>query len=84
MPGQLGRGLEAVHESLREFFGDDPVLAMYGTDHTEPLPQLTDLIEESGAAAHVSTLPDYLATVDGRRSAGAGAGSCARAPGRTC
>ena len=32
------------------------------------MPQLTDLMEESGAAAQVSTLPDYLATVDGRRS----------------
>ena len=41
---------------------------MLGTDHMEPLPQLTTLLEESGAAAQVSTLPDYLATVDGRRS----------------
>ena len=68
VPGQLGRGLEAVRESHREFFGDEPVLAMLGTDHMEPLPQLTTLLEESGAAAQVSTLPDYLATVDGRRS----------------
>ena len=66
VPGQLGRGLEAVRESHREFFGDEPILAMFGTDHMEPLPQLTDLLEESGAAAQVSTLPDYLATVDGR------------------
>jgi mannosylglycerate hydrolase len=68
VPGQLGRGLEAVRESHREFFGDEPVLAMFGTDHMEPLPELTTLLEESGAAAQVSTLPDYLATVDGRRS----------------
>ena len=66
VPGQLGRGLDAVRESHREFFGDEPILAMFGTDHMEPLPQLTDLLEESGAAAQVSTLPDYLATVDGR------------------
>ena len=66
VPGQLGRGLEAVRESHREFFGDAPILAMYGTDHMEPLPQLTDLLEESAAEAQVSTLPDYLATVDGR------------------
>ena len=39
---------------------------MFGTDHMEPLPQLTTLLEESGAAAEVSTLPDYIATVDGR------------------
>jgi len=49
--GQLGRGLDAVRESHREFFGDEPVLAMFGTDHMEPLPQLTDLLEESGAPA---------------------------------
>ena len=66
VPGQLGRGLEAVRESHREFFGDEPILAMFGTDHMEPVPQLTDLLEESGAAAQVSTLADYLAAVDGR------------------
>jgi alpha-mannosidase len=65
VPGQLSDRLRAVQESLREFFGDDPVLAMYGTDHTEPLPELTALIEESGAAVALSTLPDYLATADG-------------------
>ena len=68
VPGQLGRGLEAIRESHREFFGDEPVLAMFGTDHMEPLPQLTTLLEESGAVAQVSTLPDYLSTVDGRPS----------------
>jgi mannosylglycerate hydrolase len=66
VPGRLGRRLEAVRESHREFFGDDPVLAMYGTDHTEPLPQLADVVEESGAAVKLSTLPVYLETVDGR------------------
>ena len=66
VPGQLGRGLEAVRESHREFFGDEPILAMFGTDHMEPVPRLTDLLEESGAAAQVSTLADYLAAVDGR------------------
>ena len=66
VPGQLGRGLEAVRESHRDFFGDEPILAMFGTDHMEPVPQLTDLLEESGAAAQVSTLADYLAAVDGR------------------
>ena len=66
IPGRLAHRLTAVHESLREFFGDEPVLAMYGTDHTEPLPQLADLVEESGAAVQLSTLPDYLAGADGR------------------
>ena len=66
MPGSSVAGSTAFRESHREFFGDEPILAMFGTDHMEPLPQLTDLLEESGAAAEVSTLPDYIATVDGR------------------
>ena len=65
-PGLVGRALEAVRKSHRDFFDDDPVLAMFGTDHMEPLPQLTALLEESGAAVRVSTLPDYLESGDGR------------------
>lgn len=67
VPGRLGSNIAALKESLRPFFGDDPVLAMYGTDHMEPTPVLADIVEESGAAVEVSTLPDYLASVDGRR-----------------
>jgi mannosylglycerate hydrolase len=66
VPGRLGRRVAAVRESHREFFGDDPVLAMFGTDHMEPLPQLTDVVEESGADVELSTLPAYLETLDGR------------------
>jgi mannosylglycerate hydrolase len=66
VPGRLGQSLEAVRESHREFFGDEPILAMFGTDHMEPLPQLSDLVEESGAGVDVSTLPQYLARLDGR------------------
>ena len=67
VPGKLGRGLEAVRESHREYFGEEPILAMFGTDHMEPLPQLADLLEESGAAVQVSTLPAYLESVNGRQ-----------------
>jgi alpha-mannosidase len=67
VPGRLRSGLDAVRESLRDFFGDEPVLAMFGTDHMEPVPQLADLLEESGAAAQVSTLPDYLESADATR-----------------
>ena len=66
VPGRVGRGLEAVRASHRDFFGDEPILAMFGTDHMEPLPQLADLLEESGAAVQVSTLPAYLESLDGR------------------
>jgi mannosylglycerate hydrolase len=64
VPGRVSHRLEAVYESLREFFGDDPVLAMYGTDHTEPLPELADLVEGSGAEVELYTLDDYLAQAD--------------------
>jgi mannosylglycerate hydrolase len=67
VPGKLGHGLEAVRESHAGFFAEDePLLAMFGTDHMEPLPRLTDLLEESGAAVRVSTLPDYMESLDGR------------------
>jgi mannosylglycerate hydrolase len=70
VPGKLGRGLEAVRESHRPFFGDEPILAMFGTDHMEPLPRLADLLEESGASVEVSTLPEYLAGFDGHARLG--------------
>jgi mannosylglycerate hydrolase len=66
VPGKLGQGLDAVRESHRDFFDDEPILAMFGTDHMAPLPQLADLLEESGAAVNISTLPEYLASLDGR------------------
>jgi mannosylglycerate hydrolase len=65
VPGKLGQGLEAIRDSHRAFFGDEPILAMFGTDHMEPLPRLADLLEESGARLEVSTLPEYLAGLDG-------------------
>ena len=65
IPGRLAHRLQAVHESLRAYYGDDPVLAMYGTDHMEPLPELADLVDESGAAVELSTLAAYLENVNG-------------------
>jgi len=65
VPGKLGRGLEVVRESHRDFFGDEPILAMFGTDHMEPLPRLADLLEESAAEVLVSTLPTYLESTNG-------------------
>ncbi|HEU6444500.1 MAG TPA: glycoside hydrolase family 38 C-terminal domain-containing protein, partial [Gaiellaceae bacterium] len=65
VPGRLGARLETIRASLRPFFGEDELLAMYGTDHMEPVAQLADLVEESGAAVELSTLPDYLASLDG-------------------
>jgi alpha-mannosidase len=46
--------LDAIEGSLRAFYGDDPVLAMLGDDHREPLQRLPGSLD-------VMTLPDYLA-----------------------
>jgi mannosylglycerate hydrolase len=48
-PDKLGDAVEALVEAMRPFFGDDPVLAMYGTDHQEPLPELVDVVERTNA-----------------------------------
>ena len=48
-PDKLGDAVDALIEAMRPFFGDDPVLAMYGTDHQEPLPELVDVVERANA-----------------------------------
>ena len=48
-PDRLGVAVDALIEAMRPFFGDDPVLAMYGTDHQEPLPELVDVVERANA-----------------------------------
>ena len=52
-------------ERLAPAYGDDPVLAMYGTDHSAPLPDLLDVIEEinrrqDGYRVVLGTLADYV------------------------
>jgi len=52
-------------ERLAPAFGDDPVLAMYGTDHSAPLPDLLDVIEEinrgqDGYRVVLGTLAGYI------------------------
>ena len=64
VPGGCTRALEGVEQSVRDFYGDEPVLAMCGTDHMEPVAELSDAVEESGAA-ELMTLSDYMAGIDG-------------------
>jgi mannosylglycerate hydrolase len=58
-------------ERLEPFFGPDPVLAMYGADHTTPLPDLLDVVEEVNRGqdryrVRLSTLAGYIRdTADG-------------------
>lgn len=53
----------------RPWYGDDPVLAMYGTDHSAPLPSLLPRVRalehaDAGVRLQVCTLADYLALLD--------------------
>jgi Glycosyl hydrolases family 38 N-terminal domain/Glycosyl hydrolases family 38 C-terminal domain/Alpha mannosidase middle domain len=66
LKGTVGR----LHERLRPVFGADPVLAMYGTDHGSPLPELLELVDAINGAqdrvrVRVGTLADYLAAAGG-------------------
>ncbi|MGQ0608420.1 MAG: alpha-mannosidase, partial [Chloroflexota bacterium] len=49
----------------RPWFGDDPVLAMYGTDHTAPVPELAALVSRlnevhEASNMRISTLSQYV------------------------
>jgi len=64
-PDRLDDAADRLREWARPWFGPDPVLAMYGTDHTAPVPELAGLVSrlnEAQAAARmrISTLAQYL------------------------
>ena len=65
IPERLLGKLELLVEDLRPFVRDRPILAMYGTDHSEPLPQAMDIVEELNASQNrlrvqVETLAAYF------------------------
>jgi alpha-mannosidase len=59
-PERLAAELEALHEELGPFYGESPLLAMHGNDHTEPDPGLPDLVA-TVSDVKLATLPGYLA-----------------------
>jgi alpha-mannosidase len=65
-PERLAEELKALQDAMRPFYGDAPLLAMYGNDHTEPDPGLTDLVEtvRGHVDVELTTLPGYLANAD--------------------
>ena len=65
-PERLADALDAIHESLQSFYGDDPLLAMYGNDHTEPDPALCNLLElaEERVRVELRTIPGYFEAFD--------------------
>ncbi len=65
IPERLGDKLAIFAAHMRPFFGDDPLLAMYGADHAAPLPELMKLVDAVNAADEeyaitVDTLSEYL------------------------
>jgi alpha-mannosidase len=63
-------GLDAAAERFlawaKPWFDDDPVLAMYGTDHAAPVPQLAGLVSRinelhDASAMEIDTLAGYIA-----------------------
>jgi alpha-mannosidase len=79
LPGGYGNAAEMIDDPaglstaagehldrMRPWYGTDPVLAMYGTDHSAPLPWLTSAVEAMAGNVHLrlSTLAEYLAGYD--------------------
>ncbi len=65
-PDRLDTAAARFGAWARPWFGDDPVLAMYGTDHTAPVPELAALVSRlnevhEASNMRISTLAHYLA-----------------------
>jgi mannosylglycerate hydrolase len=63
-PDRLGEAAAEHVAHARPWFGADPILAMYGTDHSAPLPWLSSAVAQLGGALRLSTLAQYLALFD--------------------
>lgn len=63
-PDAAGEAARTIAERMRPFFGDEPVLGMYGGDHAMPLSRLTDTLaalERADIPVRLATLTDYCA-----------------------
>ncbi|WP_043662746.1 glycoside hydrolase family 38 N-terminal domain-containing protein [Streptomyces xylophagus] len=63
VPDRIGRALGDYAEMTAERWGGDPVLAMAGTDHNAPDPQLASWLRRAsgeGRAITIATLDEYL------------------------
>ncbi len=66
VPDHLEAAAERFGAWAAPWFGSDPILAMYGTDHTAPVPELAGLVSrlnevQDVARMRISTLSQYLA-----------------------
>jgi alpha-mannosidase len=67
-PDRLDSAVARFAAWSRPWFDPDPVLAMYGTDHTAPVPELAALVSRlneltEGSPMRTSTLAQYIASV---------------------
>ncbi len=66
VPDRLEDAADRFIEWSRPWFGDDPVLGMYGTDHTAPVPELAALVSRlnevhEASNVRIGTLAQYVA-----------------------
>ena len=66
VPKRLDASAERFLGWAAPWFGTDPVLAMYGTDHAAPVPELAALVGrlnevQEASSMRISTLAEYLA-----------------------
>jgi alpha-mannosidase len=71
LPGRIEAKLDSYVAEMRPWFGADEILAMYGEDHSLPLPGYVEMIEAFNAgqdryAVRVETLGEYLDATRGR------------------
>ncbi|MGH2735468.1 MAG: alpha-mannosidase, partial [Actinomycetota bacterium] len=67
VPAGVHGKVAGFRRTLEPFFGDDDLLAMHGTDHTGPLPDLVDFVRSFNDGGRdgrlrISTLADYFAS----------------------
>ena len=65
VPDRVDAGADRFIDWARPWFGEDPVLALYGTDHTAPVPQLAALVSRlnevhEASNMRISTLDQYV------------------------
>lgn len=63
VPDQIGRALDEYAQMTAERWGDDPLLAMAGTDHNAPDPRLASWLRDASGEQRpitIATLAEYI------------------------
>ena len=76
VPARAADNVRGYRELMRRWYGDESLLAMYGTDHMAPLPEMVGLLEQINhsqdqVSVRIETLAEYMSgatTGDGTRS----------------